>query len=147
MGDQESKIRTGRVIDDDSQTGRTIVNLREMILRGEFRPGERLSELPLVARLGVSRTPLRLALDRLSNWGLLEEVSTGGFMIREFLLDDIWDTMKSSDLLPGVTEIRLPGERLARITLERRTGGIPIHTELRRVLDKLAGELGIQPLG
>ncbi len=62
-------------------------------------------------------------------------------------VDDIWDTMKSSDLLPGVTEIRLPGERLARITLERRTGGIPIHTELRRVLDKLAGELGIQPLG
>ena len=112
MGDQESKIRTGRVIDDDSQTGRTIINLREMILRGDFRPGERLSELPLVARLGVSRTPLRLALDRLSNWGLLEEVPTGGFMVREFLIDDIWDTIETRGVLEG-TAARLAAERLA----------------------------------
>ena len=62
-------------------------------------------------------------------------------------VDEIWDTMKASDLLPGVTEIRLPGERLARVTAERRTGGIPIHAELRRALDKLAGELNIAPLG
>jgi LDH2 family malate/lactate/ureidoglycolate dehydrogenase len=61
-------------------------------------------------------------------------------------VDTIWDTMKSSDLLPGVNEIRLPGERLARVLGERRAGGIPIHDELRRVLDKLAGELGIPPL-
>ena len=46
-----------------SQTGRTLLNLREILLRGDFQPGERISELPLVARLGVSRTPIRLALD------------------------------------------------------------------------------------
>src|SRR5579859_7074335 len=61
-----------------SQTGRTLLNLREMILRGDFPPGERISELPMVARLGVSRTPIRLALDRLANEGLLEVLPGGG---------------------------------------------------------------------
>src|SRR5690606_9595528 len=62
-------------------------------------------------------------------------------------VDEIWDTMQSSALLPGVGDISLPGARLARIAGERRAGGIPVHNELRRVLDKLAGELGIPPLG
>src|SRR5688572_13047478 len=44
-----------------SQTARALFKLRESLLRGEFAPGERMSELPLVARLGVSRTPIRLA--------------------------------------------------------------------------------------
>ena len=39
---------------------------REMLLRGEVARGERISELPLVARLGMSRTPIRLALERLA---------------------------------------------------------------------------------
>src|SRR5258708_2235362 len=40
--------------------------MRELILRGAFRPGERLREVPLSSRLNVSRTPLRLVLDRLA---------------------------------------------------------------------------------
>ena len=111
MGRPESKTRVGRVIDDESQTGRTILNLREMLLRGDFRPGERLSELPLVARLGVSRTPLRLALDRLANEGLLEVVPTGGFMVREFTIADIWDAIETRGVLEG-TAARLASERL-----------------------------------
>src|SRR5215467_3321983 len=80
-----------RTDDEDSQTGRTMLNLREMLLRGDFRPGERLSELPLVARLGVSRTPIRLALDRLAHEGLLELAPAGGFVVRGFTVEDIWD--------------------------------------------------------
>src|SRR5688572_31885346 len=57
--------RTGpaslRPSDVASQTARALFKLRESLLRGEFAPGERMSELPLVARLGVSRTPIRLA--------------------------------------------------------------------------------------
>jgi GntR family transcriptional regulator of vanillate catabolism len=44
-----------------------------MLLRGDFKPGERLSELSLVALLGVSRTPIRLALDRLADEGLIQD--------------------------------------------------------------------------
>ena len=54
------------------QFARALASLREMILRGEFRPGERLLTVPLASRLGVSRTPRRLALERLAQEGILE---------------------------------------------------------------------------
>jgi GntR family transcriptional regulator of vanillate catabolism len=97
--------------DYSSQTGRTLLNLREMLLRGDFQPGERLSELPLVARLGVSRTPIRLALDRLANEGLLEIFPTGGFVVRAFTLTDIYDAIEMRGVLEG-TAARLAAERL-----------------------------------
>lgn len=61
-------------------------------------------------------------------------------------IDDIYAQMKSSPLLPGYTEIRLPGERLAAVTKARTDDGIPITTELRQVLAELAEELGVQSL-
>ncbi|WP_153768992.1 Ldh family oxidoreductase [Labrenzia sp. CE80] len=61
-------------------------------------------------------------------------------------IDRIWDQMKSSPKLPGVEEIRLPGERLARIKSERSASGIPIAPALKSQLDKLAEKLGITPL-
>lgn len=109
MQTTESKART--TASEDSQTGRTLLNLRGMLLRGEFQPGERLSELPLVARLGVSRTPLRLALDRLAHEGLLEASPTGGFVVRAFTIEDIWDAIEARGVLEGAAA-RLAAERL-----------------------------------
>ena len=40
--------------------------LREAILKGDLKPGERLMELQLASKLGVSRTPIREALDELA---------------------------------------------------------------------------------
>jgi len=94
-----------------SHSGRTVLQLRELLLRGEFRPGERLSELPLVARLGVSRTPIRLALERLSHEGLLEVSPSGGFVVRSFNVADIWDAIELRGVLEG-TAARLAAERL-----------------------------------
>jgi len=105
----ESKSKT--TASEDSQTGRTLLNLRGMLLRGDFQPGERISELPLVARLGVSRTPIRLALDRLSHEGLLEASPTGGFVVRAFTLEDVWDAIETRGLLEGAAA-RLAAERL-----------------------------------
>lgn len=61
-------------------------------------------------------------------------------------IDDVWTQMKSSPLLPGYNEIRLPGERLAAITKERTEYGIPLASALRENLDKLADELGVKAL-
>src|SRR3954463_12816087 len=47
------------------QTVKALLSLRDLILSGELRPGERISELSVVERLGVSRTPIRMALVRL----------------------------------------------------------------------------------
>jgi GntR family transcriptional regulator of vanillate catabolism len=106
----ESKPKAGNS-SEASQTGRTLLNLRGMLLRGDFQPGERLSELPLVARLGVSRTPIRLALDRLAHEGLLEPSPTGGFVVRAFSLEDIWDAIETRGVLEGAAA-RLAAERL-----------------------------------
>ena len=99
-----------------SQTDRAVLTIREMLLRGDFEPGERISELPLTARLlaasvNVSRTPLRLALDRLANEGLLRPWPTGGFVVCEFTLTDVWDAIEIRGMLEG-TAARLAAERL-----------------------------------
>lgn len=95
----------------DSHLVRTLLRLREMILAGEFEPGERISEAPLAARLGVSRTPIRLTLERLAHEGLLEPYPTGGFVVRTFTLDDIWEGIEVRGLIEGGAA-RMAAERL-----------------------------------
>jgi len=99
-------------VESSSQTERVAVALREMLLRGDFRPGERLAELTLVPLLNASRTPVRLALERLSHQGLLEALPYGGFRVREFTVADIWDSIEIRGVLEG-TAARLAAERLS----------------------------------
>jgi GntR family transcriptional regulator of vanillate catabolism len=84
--------------------------LRELILSGEFQPGERLSELPLVERIGVSRTPLRLALAMLEHEGLLRGLPAGGYVVREFTQADVVDANELRGVLEG-TAARFAAER------------------------------------
>jgi GntR family transcriptional regulator of vanillate catabolism len=98
-------------VDVTSQIARAFVGIREMLLRGEFARGERISELPLVARLGMSRTPIRLALDRLAHGGLLQISSSGGFAVREFTIAEVRDAINLRGVLEG-TAARSAAERL-----------------------------------
>ena len=93
-----------------TQIMRALLRLRELILNGEFAPGERMSELPLVERLGVSRTPLRLALAELEHEGLLRGLDGGGYVVREFTQDDISDAIELRGVLEG-TAARFAAER------------------------------------
>jgi GntR family transcriptional regulator of vanillate catabolism len=93
-----------------SQTINALITLREQILNGELAPGERLLELVLVERLGVSRTPIRSALTRLAEEGLLEEMSGGGYAVREFTVRDIEDAIEARGSLEGMAA-RLAAER------------------------------------
>jgi GntR family transcriptional regulator of vanillate catabolism len=94
-----------------SQTLRATLRLRELILDGELRGGERLSEIPLAERLGVSRTPLRLALAGLEHEGLLEPADGGGFAVCSFTRKDVEDAIDLRGVLEG-TAARLAAERL-----------------------------------
>jgi L-2-hydroxycarboxylate dehydrogenase (NAD+) len=58
----------------------------------------------------------------------------------------IADTMKSSPLLPGFGEIRLPGERAYASLKEKTAHGIPLPESLIRDLNRLAAECGVAPL-
>jgi len=81
-------------------------------MRGEFAPGERMAELPLVERLGVSRTPIRLALERLAHVGLLDLSVIGGFTVRGYTPAEALDAVEIRGVLEG-TAARLAAERLA----------------------------------
>jgi GntR family transcriptional regulator of vanillate catabolism len=102
------------VLVSDTQTERLVLALRERILHGEFSPGERLTELGLVSLLQASRTPIRLALERLANEGLLDVIATGGFRLRSFSLVDVWDAIEIRGVLEG-TAVRFAAERLERV--------------------------------
>jgi len=95
----------------DKQTERLVLALRKRILNGEFSPGERLTELGLVSLLQASRTPIRLALERLANEGLLDAIPSGGFRLRSFGLADIRDAIEIRGVLEG-TAVRFAAERL-----------------------------------
>ncbi|WP_203291257.1 GntR family transcriptional regulator [Maricaulis parjimensis] len=87
-----------------------LYKLREMILAGEFAPGERVSELAVVERLGISRTPVRLALTILQHEGFLQGLPGGGYRVREFSLQDVLDAIEIRGVLEGAAA-RLAAER------------------------------------
>ena len=61
-------------------------------------------------------------------------------------VDEVWDVMKSSTTLPGVDEVRLPGERSEQVYRERVAQGVPINQGQRKILDELADRLGVERL-
>lgn len=65
--------------------------LREEILSGDLAPGVVLAETEQATRIGVSRTPMREALDRLEAEGLVEKVSARMTVVTDFDADDIRD--------------------------------------------------------
>jgi GntR family transcriptional regulator of vanillate catabolism len=91
------------------------LDLRKRILGGEFQPGERLTELGLVPVLGASRTPVRLALERLAHEGLLAPRLSGGFRVRSFTTSEILDSIEVRAVLEG-TAVRFAAERLSSPT-------------------------------
>jgi GntR family transcriptional regulator of vanillate catabolism len=111
VAEHESSSSIAAGTEADSQIARAVLSVREMILKGDFSPGERVSEAPLTGRIGMSRTPVRLALERLAHEGLLEPYPTGGFIVRRFTLDDVWDGIEVRGLLEGAAA-RLAAERL-----------------------------------
>src|SRR5204863_5226853 len=93
-----------------SQTVKALLSLRDLILSGELKPGERISELSVVERLGVSRTPIRMALVRLEEEGLLELIPSGGFSVKAFSERDILVSIELRGTLEGLAA-RFAAER------------------------------------
>ncbi len=85
----------------DSQQSRVLVQLRDLILKGGFVPGERLAEIPLAAKLGASRTPVRLALTSLEHEGLIEQSPSGGYQMRRFTAQEVADAIRVRGLIEG----------------------------------------------
>jgi len=91
----------------DTQLARATVSIREMILRGRLRGGQRVAEAMLAQALGMSRTPIRQALPLLAREGLLVESGTRGYVVRTFTRSDILDAIEVRGLLEGFAARRI----------------------------------------
>ena len=95
----------------ESAQVRALLQLRELILSGELAGGSRIAELAIVERLGVSRTPVRAALLRLEQEGLLQALPNGGYSVQSFTERDIADGIELRGTLEGLLA-RLAAERV-----------------------------------
>ena len=73
--------------------------LREAILKGELKPGERLMELQLASKLGVSRTPIREAIRMLEQEGLAVTIPRKGAEVAKMTLKDMEDVLEIRETL------------------------------------------------
>lgn len=107
MTDQTTETEAG-----GSQAVKAQLRLREMILAGDLPAGARIAELALVEKLRVSRTPIRAALMRLEQEGLLETLPNGGYAVRTFSERDVADAIELRGTIEGLAA-RLAAERAA----------------------------------
>ena len=89
---------------------RALIDLRARIINGAIPGGTRLFEMPLAEELNISRTPVREAMSRLVEEGLLERARNGGFLVRSFAVADVLDAIELRGVLEG-TAARLAAER------------------------------------
>jgi GntR family transcriptional regulator, vanillate catabolism transcriptional regulator len=92
------------------QSLRAVLGIRDLVFAGEVEPGGRLSEITVSERLGLSRTPVRAALARLEQEGILEAIPSGGYSVRTFTVADVHDAIELRGVLEG-TAARLAAER------------------------------------
>ena len=77
--------------------------LRQAILKGEIQPGERLMEIQLAEKMGVSRTPIREAIRKLANEGLVTMIPRKGAIVAGI----------SEKMLMDVLQVRMTLEKMA----------------------------------
>ena len=75
----------------ESSVERLYLELRERSMRYDFKPGARINEQALGREFGVSRAPLREALNRLVAEGLLDFVMNKGFIRKAISVDEVFD--------------------------------------------------------
>jgi DNA-binding GntR family transcriptional regulator len=92
--------------------------LRQEILTGNLKPGERLMEIHLANKLGVSRTPIREAIRKLELEGLVIMIPRRGAEVAQITLKSLEDVMEVRRAL-DVLAIELACERMGGEDLEK----------------------------
>jgi GntR family transcriptional regulator of vanillate catabolism len=114
-GAHDSPVSGGNGV---AQSESIILRVRELVLGGELAPGQRVTEVALAERLGVSRTPVRQALATLAQEGLLVPAGARGYLVRAFTLKDIMDAIELRGALEGMAA-RLVAENGPSVALLR----------------------------
>jgi DNA-binding GntR family transcriptional regulator len=101
-----SPLKRTRLVDEAA------LALREAILTGDLASGARLRQVQLAAQLGISRTPLREALMKLEQEGLIELLPGGGLRVALLNLDEAVELYDIREVLDGLAA-RLAAQRIS----------------------------------
>lgn len=85
--------------------------LRQAIIQGEFQPGERLLEVTIANKLGVSRTPVREAIRMLELEGLVVMIPRKGAEVANITVKDLRDALEVRMAIEALS-VRLACERI-----------------------------------
>jgi len=98
--------------------------LRQAILRGELKPGERLMEIQLANKLGVSRTPIREAIRKLELEGLVLMIPRRGAEVAEITEKNLMDVLEVrkalEELAAGLACERISKEQIQELKVAAR---------------------------
>jgi DNA-binding GntR family transcriptional regulator len=92
--------------------------LKRLILEGRVAPGEKLNEMELAGALGISRTPIREAMNRLEKEGLVEILPQRGAFVVQFSEKDIFELFLLRENLEGLAA-RLAAAKITDSSLAR----------------------------
>ena len=106
-------------MDDEYLPLRDVVfnTLRQEILTGKLKPGERLMEIHLANKLGVSRTPIREAIRKLELEGLVIMIPRRGAEVAQISWKSLKDVLEVRSALDALA-IELACERMGQDDLE-----------------------------
>jgi DNA-binding GntR family transcriptional regulator len=92
--------------------------LRRIILEGQISPGKRMNEGELAKALGISRTPIREAINRLEKEGLVEIFPQRGAFVIQFTEKDVYELFLIRENMEGLAA-RLAAEKMTPASLEK----------------------------
>lgn len=92
------KLASMRPVAKQSAESQVTDSLREFILSGTVKPGDRLTEVALADHMGVARATLRTGLHRLASEGIVTQIPYTGWQVVELTADDVWElwTLRAS---------------------------------------------------
>jgi GntR family transcriptional regulator of vanillate catabolism len=112
---------------------RVLSTLRKMIISGELEAGDRIAEIPTAERLGVSRTPVRIAFRALEQEGLLIKLERRGYRVRKVTQDEVAGAIEVRGVLEGLAALQAAERGL---TAEQRRGLLECLVWGDRLFDK-----------
>lgn len=127
MSDFKIKIEEPKLLSEDIAE-----SIKAAIIKGKFKPGEKISEGELAESMGISRTPLREAFRKLENEGFIEIIPRKGAVVTEIDAREAYHLYEIKSTLEGLAA------RLAVINMQDKELGKleKVNEELKELIDQ-----------
>jgi len=127
MKDFKIRIEEPKLLSEDIAE-----SIKKAIIKGKFKPGEKISEGELAESMGTSRTPLREAFRKLENEGFIEIIPRKGAVVTEIFPEEASDLYQIKSVLEGLAA-KLAVSKITEKDVDRLE---KINEDLKGLIDK-----------